>query len=270
MHGGADEHTPSALSLIPIAVAAAAVLVLALVISGSRSGTIVVQRVVEPISRRNGPQTRISFLMVTETSASGTVTRFASETSYGHLLAQSSVIAGNTLERYIPTDDTVYVMTDAAYEAAFRAYVRRHFPHVHARLAPPQSFAGSWLEPGPESFFKVQLQRGNYQLAGQKRIDGRRVVELVPSPGRGSIAFALHSAAEMTLIPAYVSPHSYDPIEEKSNGTVRYRWTEYRVLPATAANQRLLSLTAEHPHARISDSAIAYWGHSFRKASPIR
>jgi hypothetical protein len=74
----------------------------------------------------------------------------------------------------------------------------------------------------------------------------------------------------------YVTPGSYEPIEsvnrtrlpgvEYVNGTksvgVRTisvtRWRTYRVLPATAANQRLLSLTARHPHARVVDNATAF------------
>jgi hypothetical protein len=260
MPGGADNQRASAASLLPIAFAAAAVLVLALLISGGRTGSIVVQRVVEPISRINGPQTQISFMTVTETSASGTMTRLLVAGSFGDSAARryGSSIVGDTIETYVPTRHTIYVMSDSSYEAATKAYFARRFPHASVRTVPLSSYAGSWLAPGRTSFFKIQLQRGNYQLAGQTRIDGRRALKLVPTPGRGSIAFARQSPGEMALQPAYVSPGSYDPIEERSNGTVRDLWTEYRVLPATNTNQRFLSLTAAYPDAHVSYSAAAY------------
>jgi hypothetical protein len=254
MRGDADSHRASAAALVPIAVVAAAVLVLALLISGGRTGTIVVQRFVEPVSRTNGPQVRIAFTTITETSADGATTRFLLEDSLAK--DYGSVIAGNTMERYIPVDRTVYVMSADSYERAYAAYLARRFRGKHVRAAPLFSYTGSWLAPGRESFFKAQLGLHNYRLAGRTTIDGRSALKLIPM--HNSIAFATHTRAQMILQPAYVSPGSYDPIEEVSNGSERYVWTEYRVLPATAANQRLLSLTAEHPRAHISYSATAY------------
>jgi hypothetical protein len=260
MHGDADHHRASAASLVPIAVIAVGLVLLALLVAGNRTGTIVVQRVVEPMSQINGPRTEISFLTVTETSASGTVTRYLSESWFGASAARryGSAVAGATLEQYIPADNTVYVMSDAAYNAANRAYIARRFPHEQVRTAPLLSFDGSWLTPGHKSFFQVQLERHNYQLAGRTSIDGRPALKLVPAPGRGTIPFSPGLRGQMQLQPAYVSPGSYDPIEERSDGSVRDLWTEYSVLPATNANERRLSLTFEYPHAHISYSAAAY------------
>jgi hypothetical protein len=261
MHGDAGNHRASASSLLPIALVAAAVLGLALLVHGGSKGTIVVQRVVEPTSRINGPQTEISFLTVTETSASGAVTRYLSESRFGASTARTygSAFAGTTLEQYIPADNTVYVMSDAAYNAANRAYFARRFPGQRARAEPLLSFDGSWLTPGQESFFKVQLEIHDYQVAGRTTLDGHRTLKLVPAPGRNSIAFSPHLRdGQMQLLTAYVTPGSYHPIEERADGSVRYLWTEYRVLPATNANKRLLSLTAEFPHAHISYSPTAY------------
>jgi len=261
MHGNADRHRASVASLAPIAVVAAAVLVLALLARGGGNGTIVVQRIVAPISKINGPRTQISFLTVTETSASGRMSRYLSESRLGasNATRYGSAFAGATLEQYVPADNTVYVMSDAAYNAANRAYIARRFPHERVRVQPLLFFDGSWLAPGRESFFKVQLEKHDYQVAGRTTIDGHRTLKLVPAPGRQTIAFSSHlRQGQMQLLTAYVTPRAYDPIEERADGSVRYLWTEYRVLPATNANERLLSLTAEYPHAHISHSATAY------------
>ncbi len=61
-----------------------------------------------------------------------------------------------------------------------------------------------------------------------------------------------------TFPTVYVSPSSYYPIREvtlapagaKVHVVGVINWLRYKVLPATAVNQRLVSLTARHPGAR--------------------
>ena len=63
------------------------------------------------------------------------------------------------------------------------------------------------------------------------------------------------------LVANDVAPRTYYPIKQvfRTRGiTVTTVYNEYRVLPATPANQQLLSLAARHPGARIDHSPAAY------------
>ena len=58
-----------------------------------------------------------------------------------------------------------------------------------------------------------------------------------------------------------VSPGTYAPLRTVTGTrgnitTITYH--EYRTLPATPANERLLDLTARHPHARVVHNDRAY------------
>jgi len=255
MHGGGDKRVASSAALLPTAVVGVVVIVIALLASAGRSGTIVIQRVVEPASLTAGPRRRISLLTVTETSDRGAMTRFLLETSFGGPAA-ATVFAGSYLQTYLPADNTVYFVRVAALQSASNAYFARRFPGRHLVIATPPLYAGSWLAPGRRSFFAVQLSLHRYRLGGRTTIGGRSALTLIPV--QLSIRFGPHSPAQMQLLRAYVSPHSYNPIKETADGRTVYLWREYRVLPATEANQRLLSLTAAHPTARVSMSARAY------------
>lgn len=252
MREGADNRRAGWTSLLTMGVVAAAVLAVALFVSGARTGTIVFQRVVQRFPGNHRGAARFAVTIVAETSADGT---------FEHLLignAQSqpleSLDAGSSFERYIPQDNTVYAVTLDAYAAAYARYMHRpdgRSLRAHFRFP---TYAGTWVAPGSVSFFKRQLEAGNYRLAGRTTINGRQALKLVP----------VHSIIPsrrrplMTLQTAYVSPRSYDPIEQTLIGATTTVWIKYRVLPDTAANHRLVSLTAQHPGARISHSASAY------------
>ena len=256
MHGDTDGPRATALALLPTVVVAAAVVVLALAVSGGRTGTIVVQSLIE---RPTGAGVRYVLRTVTETSADGTFERMYSE---GPIAGGAEVItSGAMLERYVPRQNTIYQLSASSYAAAIAHYFKRW--HATRTLLGSMQYAGSWLAPGRESFFKVQYQQGNYVIAGHPLVNGRRVLKLLPTPGRGTIAFAKHSVAQMQLTPVYVSPGSFAPIEEgfataNFRSSVRIIWTSYRVLPATSANERLVSLTARFPSAHISHDARAF------------
>ena len=53
----------------------------------------------------------------------------------------------------------------------------------------------------------------------------------------------------------WVDPKTYVPIKEVVDRRPLFEetqtWIEYKTLPITPANERLLSLIARHPHARI-------------------
>jgi hypothetical protein len=94
---------------------------------------------------------------------------------------------------------------------------------------------------------RSQLKAGKLELAGSTTIDGRRALKLV----------AVHGIDEYD-----VAPETYVPIRTVLGYgaaiTVTTTYSEYRILPATAANDRLLDLTYRHPGARIDRSHADY------------
>jgi hypothetical protein len=88
---------------------------------------------------------------------------------------------------------------------------------------------------------RSQLKAGKLKVSGPITIDGRRAIRLIG--GRGG-----------TTEEYDVAPAVYTPIREidRSPGYLTVMtYSEYRVLPATPANARLLSLAFRHPTARV-------------------
>ncbi|MGH2868880.1 MAG: hypothetical protein ACRDNK_15140 [Solirubrobacteraceae bacterium] len=89
----------------------------------------------------------------------------------------------------------------------------------------------------------ARARLGRLKVLGPTVVDGRKAIKLVPIHGPGEYD---------------VAPGTYYPIREILQDTpgskVTTTWSEYRVVPATPANERLLSLPARHPGARIDRS----------------
>ncbi len=103
----------------------------------------------------------------------------------------------------------------------------------------------------PSDAVVVHAELGKLRVVGPTTINGRKAIKLVPIHGPGEYD---------------VAPGNYYPIREvvhyPSGARVTTTWSEYRVMPATAANERLLSLTARHPGARVDRSRadfLAAW-----------
>jgi hypothetical protein len=92
----------------------------------------------------------------------------------------------------------------------------------------------------PSDSSTVHAWLGSLKVVGPTTVDGRRAIKLVPVRGRGEYD---------------VAPGTGYPVREvvdNTDGTSTVTtWSVYRVLPATPANERLLSVTARHPGARI-------------------
>lgn len=259
------------LSLIPMTVVAVGVLILALVLSGSKTGTIVVERIAVSFTTiADGRTRRPRQLVVTtinETSADGIEERALTASSFTRP-GFEQVYAGDTIEIYDPSDNTVYETTVQGEQRAMVAQIRSTAPpgsHVSVGVGKVQLASASASSigyvPGRTSLYQRWLRDGSYKLVGYATVDGRRALELAEaSPARspgGSGAAGFRSSTTV-----YVTPGSYDPIETVNRAKFQgiqtisvTRWRTYRVLPATAANQRLLSLTARHPHARVVHNA---------------
>lgn len=254
MRVGAGEHAYSAAALIPMAVVAAGVLVLALLASGSPPGTIVVQSFAERYSAAatSGPK-RISITTVTQTSGSGVLERIFFSVSFNR--GSEAVNSHRSMERYVAADNTVYEFSASKFDAAELRLTGIRPARRPDLLA---GYPGTSLAPGRISFFKRLLDRHVYRIAARIVFDGRPALKLVPLPGEGSLGLGARTGIHQLLGTAYVTPGSDDPIAESIRGFQHIDWTAYTVLPDTATNRRLLSLTARHPSARVSHSAIAY------------
>jgi hypothetical protein len=88
---------------------------------------------------------------------------------------------------------------------------------------------------------RSELKAGRLRVSGSITIDGRRAIRLVG--GHGSVTEEYD-----------VTPGTYAPIREIRGWrgvTTILTYSEYRVLPATPANARLLNLAFRHPTARV-------------------
>jgi hypothetical protein len=270
MQGGADKRRASAASLVPIAFVAAVVVVLALLVHGGRKGTIVVQRIVFSATTVQGGKTNrpapFSVVEITETSADGTDQRDLTSNTFGRAGFQQ-VLAGQAIELYDPIDRTIFVATQAGEQQAFERQAKLNTPKgFHTSTATVRLHAELGFAAGRRSIYEQQLQAGQLTVAGHVTIDGRPALKLLQSHATRLPVLNNNSGAFESVDTIYVSPQSYDPIEEIIHSnlpgiteTVLNRWQKYRVLPATTANRRLISLTALHPHARIIHSATAYF-----------
>jgi hypothetical protein len=103
------------------------------------------------------------------------------------------------------------------------------------------------------------LKSHGIKVIGLMSIDGRRAIELagprfnprLPDNGGGDAG-----------VEAWVDPKTYLPIKEVNDRLPLFEdiqtWTEYKILPITRANERLLSLTARHPHAHVDRNHYDY------------
>jgi hypothetical protein len=174
---------------------------------------------------------------------------------------------GDSLELYDPSDNTIYVTTQHAWVAAVTRQFEKNQPkgtETSSGTGVSFTYSPSYT-PGRMSVYEQQLHAHRYKLAGHARIDGRVALKLAPA--RRAVPLSAHSGAHVVLGTVYVEPGTYDPIEEITHTTfgpglgsttLVETWLVYKVLPATAANLKLVSLTARHPSARVVHSATGY------------
>ena len=271
VQGGDNTNMPSSASLVPMALVAIGVLVLALVVAGkTKPGTIVVQRITMTSTTTNGGKTRhlaFSIVAITESSASGSEQRSFTSTSFTRQGFQQ-VGAGNAIQLYDPIDDTIYVTTEQAQQRAIVEQTKASAPKgamVTVGVGKMQVVSASSVgyEPERDSGYE-QLVRNGYKPAGRETIDGQAALRFIQGPAT-SLALTSGSRSFESSTTVYVSPASYAPIETVNRtklpgslATSTTRWHTYRVLPATPANKRLLSLTARHPQARVVDNAMGF------------
>ena len=106
---------------------------------------------------------------------------------------------------------------------------------------------GAFRVPSETSSIRTQLQDHKLKLDGTATVDGREAIVLKTADGSEKY---------------YVEPVTYDPIktiiQNPGGGMITTTFSQYQVLPDTPANQRLLSLRARHPGARIDNRHADY------------
>jgi hypothetical protein len=279
--GTTDEPTPA--GLLPMGVVALVVLLLALAVSGvlwrTTTGTIVVQRMTirstAVVDGNRRAPVDVSITTIQETSAGGSLERsFNSESATRP--GYQRVDIGDTMELYDPTNDTIYETTQNAWEAATIRQIKASEPkgsHASFRMIAFGVPDGPDFVPGGTSVFEQQVRADLYSVAGRTTIEGRPALKLVPVHPNPPLAAG--SGSHQILGTVYVAPETYYPIREVNrlpatvpgtSQTTVQTWSVYKVLPATMANRRLVSLTARHPQAVVVDSATAFIRASRRES----
>ena len=94
------------------------------------------------------------------------------------------VIAGDSLQLYDPTDNTIYATTERASQAAAVRQMEKNAPKGSVSTsgtAIAYSPGGANDAPGRMSVFEQQLRAHLYELAGRTEINGRVALKLVPA-----------------------------------------------------------------------------------------
>lgn len=267
MHGGADSPRASPGALISVVVVVVAVLVLALVVKANQTGTIVVERIVLSASSTTGTYTQHSSSFatteITETDANGADVRDLESNDFSWPGFQQ-VTAGQRIELYDPLDNTIFVTTQPAVQRAINQQMRALLHGGGSARSTSVQYAAAQrvFTPGRRSVYAQEVLAHRYRVIGRTTIDGRPALKLFrATPLQGFTGPGDYKSFDTM----YVSPRTYDPIEDITRARIPgartrtvQRWSVYRVLRATTANRRMLSLTALHPGAAIVHGARAY------------
>lgn len=131
--------------------------------------------------------------------------------------------------------------------------VGHHIPaHLKLELGPATHF------PSDIASIRDLLRTHRLIVDGLTTVDGRQAIKLT------SVTFKAARPDQITYsgLEYYVDPRTYRPIVEIVSRPPLFRdsktFTQYQTLPINAANERLLSLTARHPDARVDRNPSDY------------
>ena len=122
--------------------------------------------------------------------------------------------------------------------------------------------AGSLITPVlhfPVTGLWLLLKAHALKVVGLTTVDGRRAIELAGPKAGTKVKYNPRDdyAGEAIGVKVWVDAKTYVPIKEVDDmsqpapGQVTETWLEYKTLPITPANERLLSPLSVHPHAHI-------------------
>jgi hypothetical protein len=257
------------------------------------SGTKVVRR---PDSVANGGTIVVVVVRTRDGSAKSATTfttRGAAEISPGGVEQTSvdttsfmgrgfeAMSSGNSEGIYDPTNDTVYETNQNAELGAsmqqltktgreLRQRLKSSHPSAQASQRTTTTIIGpsskqydsfvAMSEPGLDGLSEMFVPHvGRHEhVAARVTIDGHRALKLAQAWYMTDMGAMGEVGGYGTM---YVAPQTYEPVRDvlpNGDDTVTNNWLSYRVLPATQANLKLVSLTAPHPGARVSHSATGF------------
>ena len=114
----------------------------------------------------------------------------------------------------------------------------------HLKVIPARREAQQYSD--PTGVIRRQLAAGKLRVAGRTTVNGHAAIRLIATDG---------------LAEDDVAPGTYAPLRTVTGthgNTTTITYDEYRTLPATPANERLLDLTKRHPRARVVHNDRAY------------
>jgi hypothetical protein len=103
-------------------------------------------------------------------------------------------------------------------------------------------------DPVETAEIRAQLNAGKFKVSGMTRADGRQAIKLIGVRGN---PVREYDVASGTYIPIRKIVRNLGELTIVTYG-------EYRVLPATPANQRLLNLAVRRPNARVDRNHADY------------
>jgi hypothetical protein len=172
---------------------------------------------------------------------------------------ESGITQDGLAQVFDPAANTVYSENAATAKASVPAGRRsvKPVPKTAASLPEkPRSArelpAKATLDQGvaaprtPQEKIRLLLETGKLREDGRVTVDGREAMRLVSD------------TADATYL---VDATTGDPLEWRTTGTggsTTLRFAVYEMLPATAANRALVSVTAQHPGATVDDDPAHY------------
>jgi hypothetical protein len=189
--------------------------------------------------------------------------------------------SGNNEGIYDPTNNTVYETNQNAQLGASLQQLTTTGRELQQRLKSSHPSASASQRTTTINVTPSNKQYDSLVSATEPGLDGLSEM-FVPHVGRrervvaritidGQHALKLAQAWYMTDLGGmgevggygtmYVTPGTREPVRDvlpNGNDAVTNTWLSYRVLPATRANLKLVSLTALHPGARVSHSATGF------------
>ncbi len=138
-------------------------------------------------------------------------------------------------------------------------------PSARPFISSPESSIPNLWSPCAAQQLAQNVRTGGAKLVGSKTVDGRRVIEFRATNGSWTYYADAHSYRPVRLdvkgIDAMGWPQSRPP--EREQVTLTFNVRAYDQLPFRG-NEKLLSLTAQHPGARIDTKAADYYATQAR------
>jgi hypothetical protein len=225
-----------------------------------RPGTVVIEKLTQRSrSAPDAPTTALatnSLTTITETSADGIDQQDDASSSLAPGYEQ--VEARDVVELYDPANRTIYSTSGRALNLQTATQTPATVgKDAHVTVGRVFRYDTGYL---PGNTGRKRFGIHILKLAGRTTVDGQRALKLV---AQGQlVVMSPETGAYQIIRTLYLDPRSYAPIKQVATipggATLVTTWSLYRVLPATAANRRLVSLKARHPQARVVRSAAAY------------